>query len=740
MKRRRFLKLGGCASLGLLGRQSSLFALDPAPPTFSVALNGRDNQAGTPDEPFASLHRAQRAVREFRRAHPATPVTVVVRQGTYYLDRTLLFTPEDSGSAQAPVLYRAGPGEKVTLSGGRRLRCQWQTRKSKSICDLNAGNLGPFAFTQLFINGRRQVRARFPDYDAANPARGGFVSIVRALPAGTSSPDPADEQAAASQRVVVGIEFDPDTFSQKRWGTPGDAVIHISQSDDLGMLDWQIRSIDYDRNRIWFGSGGTQLGDVWAGSKTAISPGSRFYVDNVLEEMTVAGEWYLASHSGTLYYRASPDLDLENTLVEVPVLDEIVRVQGDGSGRVEHIAFQGFRFAHTETTYMKPRETAAFGKWAIYRGGAVCFEQTRHCSLRDCWFDGVGGNAVFWSGSNSSGRVTDCKFSEVGDNSICFAGLPGDTEDRRNAPSDCAAVNNLIEGCGVFGKQTAGLYISRAHGITAAHNEFRALPCSAICIADGSWGGHRIENNAIADSVQETQHYAPLNAWGEARRATPEDIDPTGDDEKTAVLPELMGELVIVHGNFIRHQTDCGILLGSGAAHYDVSNNIVAGAAIRIGEGADREIHNNIWYASRTPATFAIGKGSIRDRYHHNIAVLAGETAYALSAASKLTQSVQEIDYNCVFRSQGSFCASATTAAEQQAFDPPALLGWSAWQKLGFDQNSVWADPLLIDPAKQVYQISEDSPARKLGFVSFPMNQWGMIDAVARAWKNSRTS
>jgi hypothetical protein len=135
---------------------------------------------------------------------------------------------------------------------------------------------------------------------------------------------------------------------------------------------------------------------------------------------------------------------------------------------------------------------------------------------------------------------------------------------------------------------------------------------------------------------------------------------------------------------------------------------------------------------------FAIEKGSVHDRYHHNIAVLAGETAYALSAGLKLTQSVQQIDYNCIFRPQASFRASATTAAEEEAFDPPVLLDWSTWQKLDFDQNSVWADPLLTDPEKQAYQIPEDSPARKLGFVSFPTNQWGLTGEVASAWKNVR--
>jgi hypothetical protein len=738
MKRRRFLKLSGCASLALFGGRRLLYASVPASHIFCVATSGRDDQPGTVDQPFATLHRAQSAVREFRRSHPQAAVRVMVREGTYYLKHTLLFTPEDSGTAQAPVVYAAWPGEKVTVSGGRRLYCQWQSRKSKSICNLNTGNTGPFAFTQLFVNGKRQVRARFPNYDAADPLKGGFVKAVRTLPPGTSSPNPAVEAAAASHEGVIGIEFDPDTFSQARWRTPSEAVIHIFQRDNLGMLDWQIRSIDYDRNRILFGDGGGQMGDKWAHCSSAVGPGSRFFVDNVLEEMTAPSEWYLAVSSGTLYYREEPGMDMANALIEAPVLDEIIRVQGESGRPAEHISFRGFRFAHTGATYLRLYETVASGRWAFYRGGAVFLEHTRNCAVHDCWFDALGGNALFWSGSNAAGSVMGCRFTDAGENAICFAGLSHEApDDQGNVPSDCTVVNNLIEGCGVFGKQIAGVCISRSRRITAAHNEFRDLPCAAVCIADGSRSGHLIENNRIAETVRETQHYAPLNAWGTALQPASTETDGQSDTPRAPIPQVPDPELVVLRGNFVRHQTGCAILLDHGARSYQVCNNIADGAAICIGEGGDREIYNNIWYAAQTPVVFAVEKGSFGDRYHHNIAVLASEVAYSLSAPSELIGSLKEIDYNCFFRPGGSFHAAVISLPEEEAFDPPASYTWSDWKKLGFDRNSAWADPLLDDPAKGDFQLREESPACNLGFASFSLSNSGLKDEVAPAWKRS---
>ncbi len=88
---------------------------------FTVAPAGDDARPGTASEPFATLDRARRAVRELKREQPARkqPVVVRLRGGTYHLPQTLTFTPEDSGTPDAPVVYEAAPGEEPVLSAGQ---------------------------------------------------------------------------------------------------------------------------------------------------------------------------------------------------------------------------------------------------------------------------------------------------------------------------------------------------------------------------------------------------------------------------------------------------------------------------------------------------------------------------------------------------------------------------------------------------------------------------------------------
>jgi hypothetical protein len=84
---------------------------------FFVSTSGNDSGSGTKSAPFATLARAQQSVRGIPSQNRGG-IIIWVRGGTYYLDRTLVLTAEDSASAEAPVVYAAFPQEMVTLSGG----------------------------------------------------------------------------------------------------------------------------------------------------------------------------------------------------------------------------------------------------------------------------------------------------------------------------------------------------------------------------------------------------------------------------------------------------------------------------------------------------------------------------------------------------------------------------------------------------------------------------------------------
>jgi hypothetical protein len=92
-------------------------------------------------------------------------VTVLVRGGTYAITETLAFGPHNSGTPERRVVYAANPGEKPVLSGGREIT-GWKPGQGKRwVADVPAARGGGWRFTQLFVNGKRQTRARLPDTD-----------------------------------------------------------------------------------------------------------------------------------------------------------------------------------------------------------------------------------------------------------------------------------------------------------------------------------------------------------------------------------------------------------------------------------------------------------------------------------------------------------------------------------------------------------------------------------------------
>ena len=87
-----------------------------------VSAAGNDADVGTTEKPFATLERARNAVREARKGGlPKGGVTVWLRGGVYRMDKTFNLGEKDSGTAEAPVVYRPAPGEEARLVGGKQI-------------------------------------------------------------------------------------------------------------------------------------------------------------------------------------------------------------------------------------------------------------------------------------------------------------------------------------------------------------------------------------------------------------------------------------------------------------------------------------------------------------------------------------------------------------------------------------------------------------------------------------------
>jgi len=122
-----------------------------------VSPSGKDSYPGTFRKPYASIERARAEARQNKHI-----LNIYLKQGTYYLHAPVIFTAEDSRYDNAPLAIRAVSGEKVKVSGAVLLKLKWSSFKN-GIWQARVER--DMYFDQLFVNGKLQRMARYPNYN-----------------------------------------------------------------------------------------------------------------------------------------------------------------------------------------------------------------------------------------------------------------------------------------------------------------------------------------------------------------------------------------------------------------------------------------------------------------------------------------------------------------------------------------------------------------------------------------------
>jgi Right handed beta helix region/PDZ domain len=658
-----------------------------------VTTGGNDAAEGSLDHPVATLHRAQLLARQSHT--PGEAVHVILHAGTYYLPETLSLTAEDSGTKDSPTIWEAQPNETVVISGGTVLKnLVWTSYKdgilqSKVPDDLQTD--------QLFINGDRQILARYPNYDPN-------ITIFNGYAADCISPE----------RVA-------------RWADPTGGFFHAMHPSLWGDFSYLITGKD-DKGNLKMEGG-------WQGNRAA-KPNVKYrFVENIFEELDSPGEWFLNSKTHVLYLYPPVGMDLSKATIEVPRMKNLIEFQGSEKSPVKWVDFSGITFRHTLRTFMETKEPLLRTDWTIHRGGAIFFNGSEDCSLQNCYIDQVGGNAVFVNNYNRRVKISECRIDKAGATGVMFCGDPGavrnplfeynkrqsldqiDTTpgpNTNNYPADCLVDNCLITLIGRFEKQATGVGIDMASRITVSHCSIYDTPRAGINIGDGCWGGHIIEFCDVFDTVKETGDHGSFNSWGRDRYWGLKGVD-LNNITKTAnrdlPLADVIEPITLRNS---RWRCDHGwdIDLDDGSSNYHIYNNLCLHGGIKNREGFDRTVENNICVGNSFHSHVWFGNSD--DVFSHNIVFEPYKPVGMPAIWGK------EIDYNLLQKSKAT---AAAPANELQMISKQ-------------DQHSVKADAMFVDPEHGDYTVKPDSPALSLGFKNFPMDQFGVqtpaLKAIAR--------
>ena len=139
--------------------------------TIFVARTGSDKAGdGSSAQPFATLRRAQAAIHAARATTSAEPAEltamVCVAAGTYTMARALSLSPEDSHTIWSGMCDGAAAGAVVLTGAESVTPSNWRPSGDPTLPGVFVADLKRFAaFNQLLADGRRQIRARFPNGD-----------------------------------------------------------------------------------------------------------------------------------------------------------------------------------------------------------------------------------------------------------------------------------------------------------------------------------------------------------------------------------------------------------------------------------------------------------------------------------------------------------------------------------------------------------------------------------------------
>lgn len=642
-----------------------------------VATTGDDANPGSTEQPLATFAAAQALART--RAG-LEPVIVTFHAGTYYLADTIHFTAADAGTAAKPVTYRAAAGETVALSGGNTLSGLAWTTHSGSIqkTTVPAG----MVIDQLFANQVKQNLARYPDYDAATRVFNGYAA-----------------DCISTSRAAT-------------WANPTGGYFHALHSGEWGGFHYRITG--KNASNVVSYTGGQQ-------NNRASSPhGTYRFVENIFEELNTPGEWFYNAATSTLYFHPPAGMDPSTAVMETAGrLKHLIKFDGTQAAPVKYVNLSGFIFRHAARTFMETYEPLLRSDWTIYRGAAVLLTGTEDCAISSCEFDQLGGNAVFFSNYNRRSSVTGSYFHDLGASGVCFVGNPSAVRnplfnytspansyssiDKTNNgpqnddyPADCLVENCLITGIGRVEKQPAGVQISMASRITVRHCSIYDCARAGINIGDGCWGGHVIEFCDTFDTVLETSDHGSFNSWGRDRFWNLSGA--TNSQLKAISLLDTYQPIILRNS---RWQCDHGwdIDLDDGSSNYLIENNLLLNRGLKWREGFHRTGRNNvILNSSLHPHVWYPDSGDI---FEKNIVSAAYQPA---AMSSGLTKWGERLDYN-LFPTEGDRTAYAAK---------------------GCDANPLSGSPNFVSPATGNYQVSAGSPALTLGFVNFPMNQFGV--------------
>ena len=493
-----------------------------------ISPKGSDFNDGTRQSPKATLTSALRQAREWRRTEDNRiqgGITIYMEGGTYAFHEPVFIRPEDSGTKESPTVIRSVGDEKVILSGGISIN-GWKKQGKVWVADVPAFNGRPLDFRQLWVNGKKAVRARdVEDFEKMNR----ICSV--------------DEKNEILYVPAVSIRRLIDNKGNLK-AKYAEMVLHQMWC----VANLRIRSVEVQGDsaaiRFHQPESRIQFEHPWPRPMvTTNGHNSAFYLTNARELQDVPGEWYHDIDARKVYYYPREGEKMQEAEVIVPAVETLVRVEGTLDRPVCHIRFEKITFSYT--TWMRPSEKGHVPLqagmyltdgyridpkmqrnylnhpldnqgWLGRPAAAVRVVAARQIDFERCRFEHLGSTGLDYEEAVQGGVVRGCLFRDIAGNGLLVGSfspaahethLPYDPADRREVCTQQHINNCYFMELGNEDWGCLAIAAGYVGDVNIEHNEISEVPYSGISLG---WGWTQtvncMRNNRVHANL--IHHYA----------------------------------------------------------------------------------------------------------------------------------------------------------------------------------------------------------------------------------------
>lgn len=459
-----------------------------------------------------TIEKALQQAREARRLDKATDICLRLESGTYNLNQSIIIRPEDNGT-------RIVADGKVVISGGVKVS-GWKKEGKYYVATVPDFNGRPLEFRQMWVNGKKAVRARDVD---------DFEDMFR-----IRNIDKAKEiiyVPAASVKKIKGARY-AEMVLHEMWCVANLRIKDIKIQGDSAAVTFHQPESHVHFMHPWPSPMVTTDGH-----------NSPFYLTNAKELLDKEGEWYLDARTSKLYYIPRKGEDMKTAEVIVPAVETLLKVEGTPDTPVKDVTFEGITFSYAtwmrpsvsghaplqagmymiEAYKLRPKMDRPNGDhkldnqgWVGRPASAVSLNCAENVSFSKCTFEHNASTGLDYHLYIKGGSVDRCTFRDIGGNGILAgsfgpesheAHLPYAPADGRIICTGLSITNNLVTDVTNEDWGCVGIGAGFVKDIKICDNEISDVSYTGISMG---WGWNQqvcsMSNNLVSGNL--IYHYA----------------------------------------------------------------------------------------------------------------------------------------------------------------------------------------------------------------------------------------